>query len=110
MEFVALDTISEVGVALAGFAALASAIRGNVYDAEAIFGVVANGATALAFSLFALRFAGSAESIRILAGGLTLVALCLVVRGVQIYRVSPEKSVEKDLYVVETFRTRGVFF
>jgi hypothetical protein len=88
LAFVALETIAEVGVALAGFAALAGAIRGNAIDSEAIFGVVVNGAVALAFSLLALRFGDSIAGVRILAGILALVSVSVALRGIQIVLVS----------------------
>ena len=85
LEFVALTTIAEVGVALAGFATLASAFNRHAFDSEAVFGVVANGSIAMVFSLFALRFGGADLGLRVLAVMLAAVAVMLLRRALRLW-------------------------
>ena len=82
MEFVALETIAETAVALAGFAAVAGAIQRTMHDSESIFGVVLHGIVALAFSLLGLRLGGSHEGVRIIAGVWVLVAATISARNI----------------------------
>ena len=96
MEFVALTTIAEVGAALAGFATLAGAIRGNAYDIESVYGAVLNAIIALVFALLALRFGGSDVGLRILAAALAVVSSLVVTRLVRLVANAREDSAKYD--------------
>lgn len=66
MQFVNLSTIAEVGATPAGFATLASAIRGTSYDADAVFDVFGHGLPALVFALCGSLFGSSTGALRVL--------------------------------------------
>ena len=84
MEFVALTTIAEVGVALAGFATLAGAIKSNAFDSDSIFDVVVNSLLAMLFSLLALRFGSNSDGLRAIAAALAVASAIAVARTVKI--------------------------
>ena len=72
MELDALSSIAEVGAAIAGFATLASFIRRDGIDAEAVFGVVQCSLFAVVFALIPmLMFSDSSSS----EAGLRLLSL-----------------------------------
>ena len=97
MNFVDLPTIAQIGATLAGFAALASVIRGTIYDSDAIFGVVANGVIALVFALFALRFGKTPVALRMLAAGFGLASGAWLVRELRVvYAAARDKHATYD--------------
>ena len=98
LNFVDLATIAQVGATLAGFAALASAIKGTAYDADGIFDVVANGLVALVFALLAQHFGATAVGLRTLAAGLVLWSGFAVVRDARVtYTAYRDETATYDL-------------
>jgi len=88
VEFVALSTIAEGGIALAGFATLAGAIRGSRYDWDGIFDVVVNSLIAAVFALLAMRFGSGSGGIRVVSLGLTVVSTLTAVRTLRVVRAA----------------------
>jgi hypothetical protein len=66
LQFVNLATIAEISATPAGFATLASAIRGIFYDADAVFDVAGHSLSVLAFTLCGSLFGSSAGALRVL--------------------------------------------
>jgi hypothetical protein len=84
VQFVDLSTVAEIGATLAGFATLASAIRGTSYDADAIFDVVANSLVALIFAVLGLALGTSHDALRVLGLLLATSSGILLVRDIQV--------------------------
>ena len=104
MEFVSLALIAEVGATLAGFATMMSALNRNRDNSTAMWGVVLLGLLAMVFSFLGLRFAGSANAIRVIAALLFVVSFLVMmhalreaVRGTRDnMRRAQEKSIRSD--------------
>ena len=94
VEFVALSTIAEGGIALAGFATLAGAIRGSRYDWDGIFDVVVNSLMAAVFALLAMRFGSGAAGLRLVSLGLALVGALAAARTLQVVRAAIRDDAE----------------
>jgi len=88
LQFVDLSTIAQVGATLAGFATLASAIRGTPYDSDAIFDVVGHSLLALIFALCASILGESLGPLRAFAALLAASTWLMFVRDVHVMIVS----------------------
>jgi hypothetical protein len=84
LQFVDLSTIAQVGATLAGFATLASAIRGTPYDSDAIFDVVGHSLLALIFALCASILGASLGPLRVFAALLAASTWLMFVRDVRV--------------------------
>lgn len=84
MDLLDLSTTAQIGATLAGFATLAGAIRGTVYDSDAIYDVVANSLIALGFSLFAMKFGATLGGLRVLALALAVAGAVMVARDIRV--------------------------
>jgi uncharacterized membrane protein YfcA len=101
MEFVTLTLIAEVGATLAGFATLTSALNKTRDNSTAMWGVVLLSLSAMIFSFLGLRFAGSADMIRVLAALLFVISFLQMMHawreGVRAARDNMRRAQEKSI-------------